>query len=534
MTDPFLSVIVPARDAAETLGECLRGLRLQSLASDLYEVIVVDDGSGDDTCLVGEAGADRLIRQPASGPAAARNAGARAARGELLVFTDADCTPTPDFLERLSVAFQDPKIVAAKGAYRTAQRGLVPRFIQAEYQHKYDRMARQPIIDFVDTYAAAYRRRVFLENGGFDIGYPTASVEDQELSFRLAGKGYRMVFVPTATVFHRHDRNVAEYVRRKFGIGYWKAVLLRRHPDRLVSDSHTPLTQRLQLLLTPTALLLMAFAPLHAWLGWGAALVGGLLVASAIPELASIVRRDPSVLAVAPGMIFIRALALGAGLGIGALRGRAMLSEANRPPLAFHQRMIKRGIDILVAALGLLLASPVFVLAGVAIKLDSPGPVFFIQERVGLGGRRFRMVKLRTMVRDADARLEAVLAGSILPGPAFKIPQDPRVTSVGRWLRRWSVDELPQLWNVLRGEMSLVGPRPEEVRVVAQYSDWHRQRLLVPPGLTGPMQVGGRGTLDLDARVRLELEYIEHYSVWRDLALLARTLPAVVYGKGAL
>jgi lipopolysaccharide/colanic/teichoic acid biosynthesis glycosyltransferase/GT2 family glycosyltransferase len=534
VTDPFLSVIVPARDAAETLGNCLNGITSQSLASDRYEVIVVDDGSTDATPTIAAAAAGRVISQPPSGPAAARNAGARAARGELLVFTDADCAPTPEFLERLSAAFHDPEVVAAKGTYRTAQRGLVSRFVQQEYQHKYDRMARQPKIDFIDTYAAAYRRRVFLDNSGFNVGYPTASVEDQELSFRLAEKGYRMVFVPTATVFHRHDRSVAEYLRRKFGIGYWKAFLLRSHPDRILSDTHTPLTQRLQMVLAPLTLVLLAGWLLQPKALWAAILSGGLLVASAVPELASIARRDLAVVPIAPGMILIRALALGLGLTAGAARSLSRQTSEDRPALALHQRLVKRAMDILVSAFGLPLVSPLVFLASVAIKLDSPGPVFFIQERVGLGGRRFRMVKLRTMVFDAESRLETVLADSALPGPIFKIQQDPRVTSVGRWLRRWSVDELPQLWNVLRGEMSLVGPRPEEVRVVEQYSDWHRRRLAVPPGLTGPMQIAGRGALDLDARVRLELEYIEHFSVWRDLAILARTLPAVVSGRGAL
>lgn len=534
MNEPLLSVIIPARDAAETLGDCLRALRSQSLGRDRYEVIVVDDGSSDHTPRIAEAWADCLIRQTGRGPAAARNAGAVSAHGELLVFTDADCIPTPDFLERLSGAFQEAETVAAKGAYRTAQRGLVSRFVQQEYQHKYDRMARRPRIDFIDTYAAAYRRRVFLENGGFDASYLTASVEDQELSFRLARKGYGMVFVPSAIVFHRHDRTVGEYLRRKFGIGYWKAFLLRTHPERLVSDSHTPLAQRLQLLLAPLAMLQLVLAPLVGWAGWGAALLGGILAVSAVPELASIARRDPPVLVLAPVMILLRGLALGAGLAVGALRVGSGQAQAARPPLRFQQRLIKRAMDIVISLVGLLLTSPVLVLAAAAVKLDSPGRVFFVQERVGLGGRRFRMVKLRTMVPDAEAHLEAVLAHSALQGLASKMPNDPRVTRVGRWLRRWSVDELPQLWNVLRGEMSLVGPRPEEVRVVEQYSDWHRRRLAVPPGLTGPMQVAGRGALDLDARVRLELEYIEHYSVWRDLEILARTLPAVVSGRGAL
>jgi lipopolysaccharide/colanic/teichoic acid biosynthesis glycosyltransferase/GT2 family glycosyltransferase len=522
------------RNAEDTIDQCLTGLRAQSLGRDLYEIIVVDDGSTDESRRLGEAGADLLIRQPASGPAAARNAGARAARAELLVFTDADCVPTGHFLERLSAVFQDPEIAAAKGAYRTAQRELVARFVQREYEHKYERTARQATIDFIDTYAAAYRRQVFMENGGFDVSFPTASVEDQELSFRLAEKAYHMVFVPGAQVYHHHDRTVGDYARRKFGIGFWKALLLRRHPDRWTSDSHTPLAQRLQLLLTPLTLISVALVPFLGWAAWGLACSLAFLAASAIPELMFIARSDPPVLVVAPGLILLRALALGAGLGVGLLRAGWRQTVSSRPPLHLHQRLVKRAIDIVVSAVALLAATPVFVLAAAAIRLDSPGPVLFIQERVGLGGRRFRMLKLRTMLVDAEARLETVLSRSALQGPAFKIPDDPRVTRVGRWLRRWSVDELPQFWNVLRGEMSLVGPRPEQVSVVDQYSDWHRQRLAVPPGLTGPMQVAGRGTMDLDARVRLELEYIEHYSVWRDFAILAQTLPAVVAGKGAL
>jgi len=533
MNGPVLSVIVPARDAADTLPNCLEALNVQSLPRERYEIIVVDDGSADETSRVAGRLADRVIRQDRRGPAAARNAGAATARGELLVFTDADCVPAPDFLEALSGPFQDAEIVAAKGAYRTAQHGLVPRFVQQEYQHKYARMERRSRIDFIDTYAASYRRKVFQDNGGFDVSYTTASVEDQELSFRLAHKGYAMVFVPSALVFHRHDRTAAEYARRKFWIGSWKALLLRRHPDRLTSDSHTPLEQRLQLLLAPLTLSFMALAPFYGWAPWGLAACLGLLGVSAISEMRSMARRDPGVLLIAPGMVVLRALALGAGLGVGALQAGRRQIVSSRAPFRLHQRAVKRAIDILASALGLLLSAPVILLAGAAIVLDSPGPVFFIQERVGYVGQRFRMVKLRTMFADAEARLETVLRRSALQGPAFKIPDDPRVTRVGRWLRRWSLDELPQFWNVLRGEMSLVGPRPEQVKVVEQYSDWHRQRLAVPPGLTGPMQVAGRGSMDLDARVRLELDYIEHYSVWRDLAILAQTLPAVVAGKGA-
>jgi len=151
---------------------------------------------------------------------------------------------------------------------------------------------------------------------------------------------------------------------------------------------------------------------------------------------------------------------------------------------------------------------------------------------VGENGRPFRMVKLRTMVDGAEEMLPALVDLESLPSPAFKLRDDPRVTRVGRFLRRTSLDELPQLWNVLRGEMSLVGPRPEETRVVRLYNDWHRRRLAVKPGITGPMQVNGRADLSLDERTRLELDYVRHYSLWKDICILLRTVVAVVSGRG--
>lgn len=529
----ILSVVIPARDAEDTLPACLTALREQTLPPDHYELIVVDDGSRDGTAQVAAEHGAQLIRQDTSGPAAARNAGAQAARGDLLVFTDADCAPAPDFLETISALFDDPDLIGAKGAYRTRQTGWTARFVQGEYEHKYERMARFEQIDFIDTYAAAYRRGVFLENKGFDARFTTASVEDQEFSFRLARKGYRLVFAPQAVVYHRHDRTVLEYLRRKYGIGYWKAYLLRWHPDRLTSDTHTPLAQRMQVVLAPLALILALLSPLHIWAAYAALSALALVGISALPELFSILRRDAALLLIAPVMVLLRALALATGLLIGALRPPRPVAPDQWKPLTLWQRLVKRTLDVITAGVGLILTSPILLIAGLAIRLDSPGPIFFIQKRVGEDGRQFGMPKLRTMVVDAEARLEEVLAQNPLAGPAFKIPDDPRVTRVGRFLRRWSLDELPQLWNIIRGEMSLVGPRPEEVRVVEQYQDWHRKRLAVKPGLTGPMQIAGRGLLDLDERVRMELDYIDRYSLGRDLGILFKTIPAVCSGKGA-
>jgi lipopolysaccharide/colanic/teichoic acid biosynthesis glycosyltransferase len=173
------------------------------------------------------------------------------------------------------------------------------------------------------------------------------------------------------------------------------------------------------------------------------------------------------------------------------------------------------------------------ILISILIKIDTPGSIFYIQERVGENGKPFRMVKFRTMVKGADKIVEQFINLNPLKGPVYKIPNDPRITRIGRFLRRWSIDELPQLWNILRGEMSLVGPRPEETWVVAQYNDAQRQRLVLKPGLTGPMQIRGRGVLDMDIRLKLEIEYIRNYSLIKDINILLRTIPAVIYGKGA-
>ena len=193
---------------------------------------------------------------------------------------------------------------------------------------------------------------------------------------------------------------------------------------------------------------------------------------------------------------------------------------------------LKRALDVLGAALGLLLAAPLLALLAVAIKRDSRGPVLFRQVRVGRGGRPIRIVKLRTMVVGAERQQEALRAHSRDPGWLL-LGHDPRVTRVGRLLRRASLDELPQLWNVLRGEMSLVGPRPLIASEHAQLSAEQRRRSDVKPGLTGPWQVLGRTEIPFERMLELDREYVERWSLAGDLRLLARTVPAVLGGRGA-
>jgi exopolysaccharide biosynthesis polyprenyl glycosylphosphotransferase len=194
---------------------------------------------------------------------------------------------------------------------------------------------------------------------------------------------------------------------------------------------------------------------------------------------------------------------------------------------------MKRIMDVVVSALLLVVLSPL--LAGVAlwIVLDDGRPVFFRQRRAGKEGAPFTMVKFRTMVTDAEQRLPELVDIANLDQPAFKIPDDPRVTRSGRWLRRTSIDELPQLWNVLRGQMSLVGPRPEEESVVALYDERQRGRLAVKPGITGPMQVYGRSDLTFEERLAMERDYLDNLSLLTDLAILLRTPRAMVRGEGA-
>ena len=193
----------------------------------------------------------------------------------------------------------------------------------------------------------------------------------------------------------------------------------------------------------------------------------------------------------------------------------------------------KRLFDALAAAIGLILLAPIIALIALAIRLDSPGPVIYRSRRVGEGGRVFRFYKFRSMVRDAEALRAALNHLNEVEGPVFKIQRDPRATRVGAWLRRTSVDELPQLWNVLKGDMSLVGPRPPIPEEVVQYEPWQLRRLSVRPGITCLWQVSGRSGVSFDEWMRMDMEYVERRSFRTDLSILLRTIPAVLSRRGA-
>ncbi len=224
------------------------------------------------------------------------------------------------------------------------------------------------------------------------------------------------------------------------------------------------------------------------------------------------------------------------------LKARVLLEELEGIPLLTFTTVpaspfplfLKRLADIVVALTGLIVLSPLLLAIAILIKVSSRGPILFVQERCGLNGRRFRLFKFRTMVPDAEARRAEVEHLNTVDGHAFKAPHDPRVTPVGRILRRFSLDELPQLFNILKGDMSLVGPRPPIPEEVAHYRRWQRRRLSMKPGLTGLWQVSGRADLeDFDRWIRLDLGYIDQWSLWLDLKILLKTVPAVLSGRGA-
>jgi exopolysaccharide biosynthesis polyprenyl glycosylphosphotransferase len=203
-------------------------------------------------------------------------------------------------------------------------------------------------------------------------------------------------------------------------------------------------------------------------------------------------------------------------------------------PLSAAGRIAKRALDLLGSAVGLIALSPLMLVLALAVKLTSPGPVLFVQARCGLGGRRFRFYKFRTMVKDAEARKRELEHLNEMKGPAFKILRDPRITRLGRVLRKTSLDELPQLWNVLRGDMSLVGPRPPTADEVARYTPRQVQRLSIMPGITGLWQISGRSEItDFDRWIDLDLQYARNWSMWLDLRILLKTVVVVARVRGA-
>lgn len=257
------SVIIPAYNAEKTISECVSALNGQT--SRPHEVIVVDDGSDDRTSDVSMKLGAKVIIQKNAGPATARNRGAREAKGDILLFTDADCVPDRGWVKNMLEPFKDRSVSGVQGVYRTRQKSIIARFVQAEIEARYKKMAQKPQkegIDFIGTYSAGYRRKVFREFGGFDKSFPKASGEDPELSFRMANRGHRLVLNKDAVVYHTHPDSLIKYLSQKYWRAYWRVLLYKKHPGKAVKDSYTPQSLKLQIMLVYLSLFFLALSPM--------------------------------------------------------------------------------------------------------------------------------------------------------------------------------------------------------------------------------------------------------------------------------
>jgi cellulose synthase/poly-beta-1,6-N-acetylglucosamine synthase-like glycosyltransferase len=274
-------------------------------------VIVVDDGSTDDTLQVLARYPEvRVVSQANAGPAAARNRGVREASGEIVLFTDDDCEPFPNWLTEMLKPFDDPDVVGAKGVYRTRQPEVAARFVQIEYEDRYRMMARQATIDFIDTYSAAFRRDRFIESGGYNTAFPVACCEDSELSYRMSARGWRMVFVKMAIVWHQHPATLTSYLRRKVKFAFWRVPAVKRTPGKMVKDSHHPQLMKLQLLFAPALFAsflsdLFASCAIHSM----SLIAIALFVLSTLPFSLRAFIKDPMVGILSPAILAARSCA---------------------------------------------------------------------------------------------------------------------------------------------------------------------------------------------------------------------------------
>jgi exopolysaccharide biosynthesis polyprenyl glycosylphosphotransferase len=362
-------------------------------------------------------------------------------------------------------------------------------------------------------------------------------------------RGYVAIALPSATVLnlcarfllrkrlHRR-RRAGACIQRVIAVGHAPAVadlvaVLRR-------DIHHGLSVVGACLAGGTMLSEIAGIPVHGGLGSVAGAVkdfgADTVAVLACPEMNAIRLRELAWQLEATGTDICVAPALldvaGPRTTIRPVAGLPLL-QVDHPELTGAKQAVKAVFDRVVAGLGLIVLSPLFLFIAARIKLHDGGPVFFRQVRVGKNGRRFRVFKFRTMVVDAERQKAQLAESNEAAGALFKMRRDPRVTRPGAWLRRWSLDELPQLINVVIGDMSLVGPRPALPSEVARYGNYMRRRLVVKPGITGLWQVSGRSDLSWDDAVRLDLRYVENWYLALDLQVLWKTLSAVLHGNGA-
>ena len=314
------SVIIPAYNAEKTLSFCLEGLANQSVPRKDYEVIVVDDGSTDDTSKLAKGFTVEYIFQTNQGPAAARNRGAREGRGGIILFTDSDCVPEHNWIQEMVSPFSDPDVVGVKGAYKTRQTGLAAKFAQAEFEDRYDLLEKSTSVDMIDTYSAAFRKDVFLKIGGFDQSFPAANNEDTELSYRLAANGCKLVFNPRAFVYHNHPGTFIEYLKLKFWRGYWRMVVYRRYPNKALKDSYTPTVIKIQTMLMALSFLLFFLSLFSISFLYLVLLAWAIIAVTSFHFSVKTFRKDKLTGVISPVVIFLRSLVFAVGSLLGMAR----------------------------------------------------------------------------------------------------------------------------------------------------------------------------------------------------------------------
>lgn len=309
------SVIVPAYNAGLTIERCLKALLGQDIPQSEFEVIVVDDGSADDTSGIAGRFPVTVIKQKNSGPATARNRGAAVAKGKIILFTDSDCVPDRNWISEMARPFNDPKVIAVKGAYRTEQTSVMARFSQIEFEERFEMLKKADTIDMIDTYSAGFRADVFKRMGGFDTSFPVANNEDTELSYRMSALGYRMVFNPKAIVCHlNHPATVKRYARIKFWRGYWRMVVYKRFPDKMIKDTYTPQTLKFQTLALFLFLIGVPLSLMFPFTGsFFLVLIAISFLALSMPFSALALKRSPLLGMLSPLFLMLRAGAIGSG-----------------------------------------------------------------------------------------------------------------------------------------------------------------------------------------------------------------------------
>jgi glycosyltransferase involved in cell wall biosynthesis len=321
-TLPKASVIIPAYNASNTIQHCLRALEKQTAKPN--EILVVNDGSTDNTAeIVGKFKKAKIINlKKNTGPAKARNFGAKEAKNEIIIFLDSDCIPVSNWLEEMLIPFTDKQVVGVQGAYKTRQRSLVAQFEQLDIEYRYEKMKKSKKLDWIGSYSAAYDRKTFLKEKGFDETFTKASGEDADFSYHLSEKGKKLFFNPKAIVYHTHPETMAHYLKVKFYRAYWRVRMYLKHPKKAVKDSYTPKGVKYNVAFAIATVVFLLLSKFHSHFVFWAVISFAIYIVSFLSYFPKIRERDVGFILFAFFLIFLRSIVFGLGLMLGFLDGK--------------------------------------------------------------------------------------------------------------------------------------------------------------------------------------------------------------------